>query len=420
MTNGHFATRIFVIVVCILGIELPLLASCSPRQVLPTSPISVTIPPVPKEYQPLYTELSDELVHFEGIISQNWDDSLGQTVFATELAFANGNIGEGLLLPETMEKNRLLLDQLQKMGIKGVVLSIKFPLLEPTFPRSAEYLNFYKEVIAEARRHSLKVLVETGAIFAGTAFSPVEVDWSKYTSETFLQGMQDQLVLIANEIKPDYLTLTEEPDTQAALTKLHFANSDWTAFVDTLLKRIDHSSGMLVGAGMGSWGDQTLTTAFISMPGLDYIDLHIYPPGKDAVFLERALSIAQQARSAGKRVTIGECWLYKTLPEDLGGGPGIEGDVFNNDAFSFWYPLDARFIHDIMDLADATEMDFASFFWMRNFFAYLDYNQTPSNLSTATINRLINQDFQENVQTGNLSLLGQYVQTQLNERTIER
>jgi hypothetical protein len=310
----------------------------------------------------------------------------------------------------------MLLDCLQAMGIKGVVLSIKYPLLEPTFPRSLEYLTFYKEVTAEARRHGMKVLVETGAIFADTPYSPVQIDWSKYTSDSFLKGMQDQLVLIAGEIKPDYLTLTEEPKTQEALTKLRFTISDWSTFVESTLKRIGRSGGMLVGAGMGSWEDPAYATAFLSIPEIDYIDLHIYPPGKNGTLLERALNIALGARSAGKRVTIGESWLYKALPEEMVSGPGIGGDVFNRDVYSFWYPLDARFVKNIMDLADAADMDFVSFFWMRNFLTYLDYTVSRQTLSTTELNRLINQTSLANLQKNVLSPLGQYYQEQLHNR----
>jgi len=70
-----------------------------------------------------------------------------------------------------------------------------------------------------------------------------------------------------------------------------------------------------------------------------------------------------------------------------------------------------------MNLADATNMDFVSFFWTRNFFAYLDYDSTPRNLSTTALNRLINQASLSNIQKGNLSLLGQYVQQKLKSRT---
>ena len=262
----------------------------------------------------------------------------------------------------------------------------------------------------------MKVLVETGAVFAGTAFSSVHVDWSKYTSASFLKGMQDQLVLIAHEIKPDYLTLTEEPGTQEMLTKPHFTLNDWTNFIETTLKRLDRTGGMLVGAGMGSWDDAAYVTAFLGINGIDYIDMHIYPPGKNGVFLERALSTALQVKAAGKRFTVGESWLYKATLAEITSGLGVNEGAFNRDTYSFWYPLDERFIEDIMDMADGGEMDFVSFFWMRNFLAYLDYSTSTKNLSTAELNRLINQTALINLRLGVLSPLGQFYKDQLSGR----
>jgi len=404
-------TRIQLCLVSLLVIAVMVGSACAPKTY--QEPAEPTVPPVPQEYQSLYEELGNELSAFELVLKQKWDGSRNDTTFATELSFANGNIGEGLLRPETLENNRILLDFLQNMGIQGVVLSIKYPLLEPTFPRSTEYLSFYKQIVTEIRRHNMKVLVETGAVFAGTAFSSVQVDWSKYTSASFLKGMQDQLVLIAHEIKPDYLTLTEEPGTQEMLTKLHFTLNDWTNFIETTLKRLDRSGEMLVGAGMGSWDDAAYVTTFLGIDGIDYLDMHIYPPGNNGVFLERALNTALQVKAAGKRFTVGESWLYKATIAEITGSPGVDEDAFNRDTYSFWYPLDARFIEDIMDMADAGKMDFVSFFWMRNFLAYLDYSTSTKDLSTAELNRLINQTVLINLKLGVLSPLGQFYEEQL-------
>ncbi len=407
-------SRFQACVVSLLTIAVLVGSACVPKTHQEAA--EPTVPPVPLEYQPLYEELEDELSAFELVLKQKWDGSHGDTTFATELSFANGNIGEGLLRPETLENNRILLDFLQNMGIKGVVLSIKYPLLEPTFPRSTEYLSFYKQIVAEIRRHNMKVLVETGAVFAGTAFSSVQVDWSTYSSASFLEGMQDQLVLIGQEIKPDYLTLTEEPGTQEMLTRLHFTLNDWTNFIEATLKRLDRTGEMLVGAGIGSWDDAAYVTAFLGIDGIDYLDMHIYPPGKNSMFLERALNTALQVKAAGKKFTVGESWLYKATLAEITSGLGVNEGAFNRDTYGFWYTLDARFIEDIMGMADAGKMDFVSFFWMRNFLAYLDYSAATKVMSTAELNRLINQTALINLRLGILSPLGQFYKEQLSGR----
>jgi len=443
----HFTSAPFLAVVsALLAVSLPL-GSCSPKltpvgtSAVPSTPLpasvtttpvptSVTPTPVPEmpsstlvtssvpaEYQSLYAELSAEMAHFEGLLNQKSISSQQRPVFATDLLFANGNVGEGLLTSASMNNNIILLNRLQAMGFKGVVVAIKFPLLKPDFPHSAEYLQFYQQIMAECHKRGMKVLVECGAIFSGTPYSPVQVDWSHYTTQTFLQGLEDQLLLVASEIRPDYLTLANEPQTDEALTKLTISPTVWRDFIADTVAKVDRSSGLLVGAGTGTWEDPAYINEIFNMPGLDYIDLHVYPMNKDAVLLQRALDYASQARAAGKRVTISESWLWKASPDELGNGLGNTEEIMNRDVYSFWYPLDARFLQDMMKLADVSGMDFVSFFWMRNFFAYLDYASTPHDLTTAALTRLINQAYVSNVLNGTLSPLGLYIQQQLNSST---
>jgi len=357
------------------------------------------------------------MVHFEDTIDEQWDHTMGQTIIATEEAYANGNIGEGLLSATMMDYNRMLLDWLQAMGVKGVVLAVKFPLLKPDFPRSSEYLQFFKDIMAECHLRGMKVLVECGAIFAGTPYSPVQVDWSNYTTETFFQGLGDQLLLIAEEIKPDYLTLANEPQTEEGLTGLTITPAAWSDFIASTLGKIDRSGGLLVGAGTGTWENPNYINELFNMTGLDYIDLHIYPMNTNAIYLDRALNYATEAKATGKRVTVSEAWLWKATPAELGNFLGDTEKIMNRDVYSFWYPLDERFIQDIINLADATDMDFVSFFWTRNFLSYLNYDTTPHNLTTAQYNHLINQASLANLQDGISSPLGQYFQEVLDSRT---
>jgi hypothetical protein len=393
------------------------LSGCDTSANQPGSTPTPQLPPIPQEYQAVYDELEAEMAHFEVTLNETWDHSLGQTIIATEEAYANGNIGEGLLSANMMGYNRMLLDRLQTMGVKGVVLAIKFPLLKPDFPRSSEYLQFFKNIMVECHQRGMKVLVECGAIFAGTPYSPVQVDWSNYTTETFLQGLEDQLLLIAEQIKPDYLTLANEPQTEEGLTNLTITPMVWSDFIASTLKSIDRSSGLLVGAGTGTWENPNYINELFNMSSLDYIDLHIYPMNQNAIYLDRALNYALEARAAGKRVTVSESWLWKATPAELGNFLGDTEKIMNRDVYSFWYPLDERFIQDIINLADATDMDFVSFFWTRNFLSYLDYTSTSHNLTTAEYNHLINQASLANLGKSTLSPLGQYFQQVLNSRT---
>jgi len=228
--------------------------------------------------------------------------------------------------------------------------------------------------------------------------------------------VQDELVVIAREIKPDYLTLANEPTTEENLTGLEISPAVWSDFISSTITKIGGSSGILLGAGTGTWENPAYINTLYGMPGLDYIDLHIYPLNEDGLYLTRALNAAMGAHNAGQRVTVSESWLYKASARELSTGILDFETAISRDVYSFWYPLDARFIRDIMDLGDAFKMDFVSFFWTRSFFAGLDYNRTPHNLTTLQYNRLINQAFIRGVDEDTLSSLGRDFQEQISSR----
>jgi hypothetical protein len=371
---------------------------------------------IPEDSKALYQELASDLNQFEVKIAQQPKSKSKTATIAVELAFANGNAGEALLSPKVMEYNKVLLDRLQAMGVRGVVLGIKYPLLKKGFPNAERYLKFYQDITNLCHQHHMKVLVEAGAIFSGTPYSSVKVDWSTETTDSFLQGLQDQLVLISTSIKPDYLTLANEPTTEEALTHLDIPPDVWQNFLETTLKKVDQRSGTLYGAGTGTWEKPEYIKAAFNVSGLDYIDLHIYPFNKDGIFLDRAVNYANQARAAGKKVVISECWLFKAASTEMSANVlGNMEMVQNRDVFSFWTPLDARYMKDIITLSDSTPIDFASFFWTRNLFYNITYGSDTSSLKTQQVNQIMNQGAIKAVSSGALSNLGQAFQQLLSD-----
>lgn len=412
---------IFLVLLVLVGLSCGRVTQVTSQPPVPTLPPATEVPasplpppPVPTEFQPLADELNAGMGSFEASLGP--PASKSQVILATELAFANGNLGEGLLNPLTLPRSLTLLDRLQALGFQGVVVQICYPLLDPTYPRSSEYLQFYKGIVAAVHQHGMKVLVESGAMFANTAYSPTRIDWSRYTADSFLQGRENQVLLIASQIKPDYLMIGNEPTTEEMLTGLKISPAQWGGFLQDTLAKIDRSGGTLVGAGAGTWEDPAYFNQVMQTPGFDFIDLHIYPMGRNATLLARALSEAQEARAAGKRVTVSEAWLYKAAPQEGSTAYGNYAQIYNRDVYSFWEPLDARFIQDLVRLADATHMDFLSFFWGRYFFAYLDYDTTPHDQSSEAFNSQINQASLAGVENGSLSSLGQWLQGFLHMR----
>jgi hypothetical protein len=288
-------------------------------------------------------------------------------------------------------------------------------MLEPNFPHSAEYLQFFKQVSAEVRQRNMKLLVESGALFSGTVFSPLKVDWSQYpNAQAFRDAEIHQLQTIATEIKPDYLQIANEPTTTAMLTRFVDTPQDYAAFVAKAVRSIPAQPGMLLGAGAGTWENQAFVTGLYTISGLDFIDLHVYPLGYNGSLLRLAASLAVQAHAAGKRVVISEAWLFKS-----GTSSAYQGNDFTTaigrDVFSFWEPLDEKFIQDLTAISRASGIEFVSFFWVREFYAYLDYNQysaTPLD----QINQVINQVSVANSRNDVISPLGLFCQNWINQQ----
>ncbi len=372
--------------------------------------------PVPPEFQAMADELGRELGSFEEMLDWEPEPEENPARIAAELAFANGNLGEGLLQSGVRELNLLLLDRLQSLGVQVVLISVPFPLLDPAFPRSSEYLEFYKDTVEQVRRSGLKVAMKSGSIFSGTAFSAATVDWSAYSAESFLQGRGDQIVRMAAEFRPDYLVIANEPGTEMMLTGLTFTPAEWGAFLAGTAGRIDRTGGMAIGAGIGNWEESSFFDQVMRVGEIDFFDLHIYPMGENAVLLEQGLRYLREARAGGKRTTISESWLFKVDPRAGASAYGDYAGAINRDVYGFWQPLDARFIRDTVRMADATGTEFVSFFWTRSFFAYLDYDATPKNLSTGNINMLIHEAFMANVRKRMHSTLGDWFMEYLRDR----
>ena len=136
---------------------------------------------VPPEYQALYGELQNKLIDVDKYIGQQWDGAKHPTAFCTELLIADGNRGELLLQPQVLTGLALTLDRLQTFGFKTVAVSVGYPLFVPTFPRSAEYIAFYKKVFQEIRKRNMRVHASIGSIFPNPAFSTIPIDYTGLT-----------------------------------------------------------------------------------------------------------------------------------------------------------------------------------------------------------------------------------------------
>jgi hypothetical protein len=360
-----------------------------------------TPPPVPPEYQALYTYLDSKLNAFSRQLNAQPKMSPSDLTFASELIVANGNRGEDLLQPQAFAGVVRYLDQLQALGVQGVKFAIKYPLLTPEWPSSSDYLAFYKKVIQELKRRNMKMLAGTGAAFTQPEFSKVGVNYRGMTIEKLEQGERLQVETIIRELRPDYITIANEPSTQTELTGVQFNARSYTDFVNFILKDLDRR-GVLVGAGTGNWDDPAYIESLAKNTTLDYIDIHFYPISRD--FTARAIQQAEIARENGKRVVIGETWLYKSGESEIGGASAV--NIMARDVYSFWQPLDQKFLTLVVQFARQNQIEFVSPFWSAYFFAYADYDKIKPGTPYGQILQAPQRQAAQNILRGSFSGTG--------------
>jgi len=353
------------------------------------APAASALAPPPR-YADLYTLLNDRLRVIEEALDAR-GSGVRDVVFAAELLPANANIGEALFREQTWPLVLLYLDRLQRLGVRGVKVAVKYPVLLSGFPRSADYMQFYRRLGEELRRRNVRFLVQMTDGFRPSAFSalPVEPYYAGLTWERYRREKREMAETIIREVRPDYLTVQNEPGTQAQNTGLPMTVQHITDLVQHVARGLD-KRGTLVGAGAGTWEDLAYAQALAGIDALDYLDMHIYPITGNYV-LDRAFRFAETARRARKRLVLGEAWLYKASDQDLrGGSVAAAPALFARDVFSFWEPLDVRFVAAMVRFSRATGTDFTSFFWSRYFFAYVEYSEETGRLSPAELSRLAN------------------------------
>jgi hypothetical protein len=249
----------------------------------------------------------------------------------------------------------------------------------------------------------MTLLVGTGAMFTDPAFSFVPVDYSGLTFEQLKAGRRQVAQLIVREIRPDYLTVGNEPTTEARNTGLQELRDPrrYAEMIRYILEGLEPGP-TLIGAGTGNWDDPAFIRLLAAIPELDYIDLHIYPIVRGT--LQRAVELAQIARSRGKRVIVGEAWLYKVGAAELGRERWSE--AFRRDVFSFWGPLDQKFLEVMVKLAQGQRIEFLSAFWSKYFFAYLEYTEETRRLPYPELRERVDRAAAQNILAGRLTPTG--------------
>jgi hypothetical protein len=364
----------------LIGVAL-VIAACGCGRSVPGVPIDPVPGQVPEPYRVIYRDLESELSQLNPILSAPWGRKTSPTAFGVELLVANRYRGEDLLNEQVLQATALTLDRLKQIGVTSVSLSIQYPILTASFPETPAYLEFYRKIAAEVRQRGLLLVVEMGTMSGAPEMGRLPVDYSGLTREHFNAGLREMAAALIADLHPDYLTVLSEPDTQARNTGLAFSASQFAATVKSAVRGLDPGSTWL-GAGAGTWLALDYFRALADIPELNYLDLHICPI-QHGFASTRVLKATEAAKARGKRVAIGEAWLFKISSREFGQINPVE--ALARDAYSFWQPLDERFVATVVNLAQTIEAEFCSFSGMDLLYAYVDYTPETSRLAPAQL-----------------------------------
>ena len=347
--------------------------------------------------------MSNKLNEFDSYLNSHWDGTKRNITFGAELLSANCHAGEALLTEENYKGVLVYLDSLQSMGIRGVKIAIDYPLLTPDFPNYDGYVRFYKRLAQECKARGMTMLVAVGNLFLNSPFTDLEYSLSDLTLAKYRQGKRQVVETVIREMHPEYLSVANEPTTEYMVNGINQSPYEFAETVRYILKGLDRS-GVLIGAGTGTWNDMAYIQELAQNTDLDYIDMHIYPID----YLEEAITAADIAQAYNKRLVISEAWLYKVRVSKMGdlGRMATQATIFGRDVYSFWQPLDSKFLEVLVKLANYKNYEFISPFWSTCLFAYIDYDASTQNLSYAELRQWHNFGAYVNMLGNKLSSTG--------------
>ena len=152
------------------------------------------------------------------------------------------------------------LDSYKTLGMTVAFFQIEAPDL--SFGDRDRRIDFYQRLAREIHSRNMKVYVEH---YVNAPFKPnlspgrstPDLHDTPQGRQEFLNLMEDESAVIYRDIKPDYLTLIDEP---AIITRrlLHLTFSadelaDWVGKVSAHLKGTGASANTLLGAGALTW-----------------------------------------------------------------------------------------------------------------------------------------------------------------------
>ncbi len=389
----------------------------------------------PAAYSTACAEMQGYIGTFNTTVSSQWSYAKGPTAFGTELLSANDNISlKGILASNALTKVQNELDGLARVGVQFVTVGASFPFLYQPFyggnnAPAEDYalvLSFYQNVMAMARQHGMKVLIEATVVFPSYAPDvPLSAYYKSLSTSDFTNGRAQVAQVIVQQLQPDWLNLGSEPDTISILMGLpaEYTAQEWATQISTIVSQLPAHPNTKIGAGCGAWQqDGSDYVQALMSTGIDYYDMHTFSvnvpaPGSPS-YLDDAVTYLDIAIAAGKGTAISETWDHKLTDAQLQ-GQGEYG-ILNalstaepyND-YSFWAPQDAAYLGEVIDLAYWKKLLYVSPFESELFFANVNYNENPDLSGTQlTSQEVAAEAFALNA--GTLSPLGKWYAAAIN------
>lgn len=382
------------------------------------APASVTPPPaprpappgpVPAQYSNMYAGLNTQLDSYQAAVNAMPDYRVGSHstppfVAAAELLDANGNRQDELLQAGALNEVGQELDALKRLGVRGVTIGIKLPLLLQQYtPQAAKYADFYAAVAKQARVRGFTIDVELGGLFCGTVFSTCTYAYP-HTVSGWARLTAEQAKIVIARVHPQYLDILSEPNTEAELTSIRALETlnGVVQFVTTTLQQMGRRGTTKIGAGAASWFPISFDRA-IARTSVDVLIDHIYPLTSNIIQTVRAT--AALAHQTHKPLVADEVWLYKSTPS-LNGGVTASGSEAKMDAFSFFEPLDERFLSITREWSMKADVAFTSPFWSQQLFSYTTWTPQLEAGSTTHTLALLDQEAAAAMANGAFSATG--------------
>jgi hypothetical protein len=349
---------------------------------------------VPKKYQALYAELDAALTALERELPQAPD---APVLRAAVLASTRCDANEEMLDPSRREALALELTALRNVGADAAVVEVCYPLLTPAFQEPRLALEHYAAAANEIRSRGLKVVVRHTLLPVGRARPALQRYWTRLSRQRFEAERYEESKAILYAMRPDYLTLQADRAAQPAGNRL--VPRDWARLTQSAAERLRADAGStdtLIGAGVGPAADSALLDALAAARGLDYIDLQLYPVwfgGHDQ--MQHLLQWPSRVRAAdpARRVIVSETWLRKLSRSDAA-KPISEEQLLSREAYSFWEPLDQRYLTLLGQLARGQAIELVGVAHTRQLFAYLDfYDPILFRLNNRAVIELLQRDF---------------------------